>query len=751
MSEFSSPKTTKTSSAYAKSDGRHVAIAGISSPSHDPDDILQSKESRISARQARIQSSREQKMRIDQNEEAGQNQRINKMLDPSENSKSQRQITQSRQRIDHARRAVEEDITSVRVAAVSRESRRRNEDTKRSESIKHTNQECADVSDELATEVQQKWEEALKLNGPYELYEMLLKQKVVCDNLIAAKDKLISEYAAESRKKDDDYVKELKRQAEEINELLHKMDVQYRDYQQVLREELDQVEKAFMEERTDLVEKNVKEIDMLFEQRRASERRYIEERPVRIDDGINQLEEQRTQDAEEYHLIKIRLETDVQILEQQLQQMRATYQLNTEKLEYNFQVLKKRDEENTVTINQQKRKITRLTDVNNGLKSKAAKQEKLSRQELVTLIEDNKRITEQFNDLQKKFRSFQNSDDKKYHDIWEMNEESVRELIRRVLQADQIIHEQQLGQKWSPPAAADIRFLKSRHISDSPNKSSESDPATDDTVSISITSRLFRKRNRITQKLIDLLSSEATFLVADKLLKILQPLSQDEQKLLKVDSIFQSLKITTIDHIASLLKHCMKTAYHGLIDLVVFDLGTEAGELSVDEEFDNAGARLEDVFVHPDEVVKQIGAFMEELKKASSEKDNRDRPEDTRGKGDEMAGAETSSTSTNQNEGSPGSNIIGDDSEKAKQYWEKLSNVIDEKNYRIWNSVLNAMEQYHLLLVNRHNLNAEVESLQQQNHELKLLLGEYMNSDVNNALEIPPSRIFSGQYSGMSG
>lgn len=48
-----------------------------------------------------------------------------------------------------------------------------------------------------------------------------------------------------------------------------------------------------------------------------------------------------------------------QILEQQLQQMKATYQLNQEKLEYNFQVLKKRDEENTITKSQQKRKITR--------------------------------------------------------------------------------------------------------------------------------------------------------------------------------------------------------------------------------------------------------------------------------------------------------------------------------------------------------------------------------------------------------
>lgn len=87
--------------------------------------------------------------------------------------------------------------------------------------------------------------------------------------------------------------------------------------------------------------------------------------------------------------------------------MRATYQLNQEKLDYNFQVLKKRDEENQITRNQQKRKITRyahnvfispyqdillyvplmnmnhvyfcsfrLQDVLNGLRIKIAKQEK---------------------------------------------------------------------------------------------------------------------------------------------------------------------------------------------------------------------------------------------------------------------------------------------------------------------------------------------------------------------------------------
>lgn len=56
--------------------------------------------------------------------------------------------------------------------------------------------------------------------------------------------------------------------------------------------------------------------------------------------------------------------------------MKATYQLNQEKLEYNYQVLRKREDENNITRSQQKRKITRLSDVLSGLKIKLAKQEK---------------------------------------------------------------------------------------------------------------------------------------------------------------------------------------------------------------------------------------------------------------------------------------------------------------------------------------------------------------------------------------
>jgi dynein regulatory complex protein 1 len=43
-----------------------------------------------------------------------------------------------------------------------------------------------------------------------------VSQKDECDALITTKNRLINEYIAELKSKDDEYVKELKRQAEEI-------------------------------------------------------------------------------------------------------------------------------------------------------------------------------------------------------------------------------------------------------------------------------------------------------------------------------------------------------------------------------------------------------------------------------------------------------------------------------------------------------------------------------------------------------
>jgi len=43
------------------------------------------------------------------------------------------------------------------------------------------------------------------------------------------------------------------------------------------------------------------------------------------------------------------------------------------------------------------------------------------------------------------------SDSKKFNHIWQMNEEECKKLAQSIVEADRIIHEQQLGLPWSPP------------------------------------------------------------------------------------------------------------------------------------------------------------------------------------------------------------------------------------------------------------------------------------------------------------
>ncbi|VDP55344.1 unnamed protein product [Schistosoma mattheei] len=165
----------------------------------------------------------------------------------------------------------------------------------------------------------------------------------------------------------------------------------------------------------------------------------------------------RTKYSEEYNALKISLGAEVETFESHLQKLKSTYQLNLEKLDYNYQVLKRRDEENTVLKSNQKRRITRLQDTLNNLRIKSNKQEQQYKVENEQLSEDYKRRMENYSDLQKKSKLLIESVQRNFHDIWIMNEENLKQLGNRLLEAHRIITEQQLGLTWNPP---DISFME---------------------------------------------------------------------------------------------------------------------------------------------------------------------------------------------------------------------------------------------------------------------------------------------------
>ncbi|KAJ3349466.1 hypothetical protein HDU83_000531 [Entophlyctis luteolus] len=754
------PATSRDGAAAQSNGGGNSGNSGNANGTNNNGASL--KEARIHARKIRIEAARMAKMKPEKIEESDVRRKPKVEIEKKDAGKARLQTSVSNAKIDSIKLSTTELVTNIRVGIVARESQRRLDDVKKSELWAKKRTDDAGKTADMQDDINSQWSKIFAVNSdrPYELNDLLSKQKEACDALMASKNKLMNEYMVDLKAKDDDYVKELKRQAEEIDTLIARMEEQYRSMQVTLREELEQIEKAFIDERTELIETNRREIETLFENRRENEAKYLEERAERIGDHLKQLEALRVRDAEEYNLVKIKLETDVQVLEQQLQQMRATYQLNTEKLEYNFQVLKKREEENASILATQKRKITRLTDHLNLLKQKMTKQERVYQQEYVSLTEDYKRILEQYKELQKKFRHFQISDNAKYSEIWTMNEESTMELVRKVIAADRIIVEQQLGMKWEGPKQeflekslmfatkgaketitddderVRITGMQTSNFNGNTGDLEEhsTDPAMNSRDSLAAKFKETKLSNapagysKTMKRMLELLCNEAGFLVEEKLQKLLAPLHKDEQSLMKLDSIFKALSVETVEDIEKLTSFFVARAP---INSTSANANKEAN-ITLSENSTQLTS-----LIHPNDVIRAIRKFVEDhrVSKATSGRhasfeDQDDQSEGILEDSDKMTkkqvANETKTTSkVNQH----------------KMYWENMACVIDDKTYRIWMGVHAAMKKYNALLTERCQLTQEIDAVRTQSEELKGLLRQYMSAKVNDELEVPPTQI----------
>ncbi len=313
----------------------------------------------------------------------------------------------------------------------------------------------------------------------------------------------------------------------------------------------------------------------------------MEAKQARDEANQKEIDDLRVRDASDYNKLKIKLETDIQTLEQQLEDMRATYQLNTEKLEYNYRVLTERDMENSATLNQQKRKLSRLKDVLSSLIQKYTQTDAQQRHQNNELTEEYRRLTKQYKDLQKKCQHFEEHDQLKYAEVWKMHEEETAAQLEKILQADKIIHEQQLGLVWIPPRC-DLRHVKIdrdavHHGETLDTTTSSSSPLSSSSSSSSLpTNRRdgqdppshqhhhhhhYHDRHVSSTKLkwmLKMLVSEAGFLASDthrthhphhETLDAIDSVQDDDAELVRADSILRSLGVQNDQDIERLLSY----------------------------------------------------------------------------------------------------------------------------------------------------------------------------------------------------
>ncbi|XP_053483644.1 dynein regulatory complex protein 1-like [Ictalurus furcatus] len=672
----------------------------------EPSVEAQNPEDRIKARRNRITARAQAKKRQELGDDFQERAETQVEVRPS-----QRQMEQSERHMNKLKADGTELVTNILVAVDARESKRREElrEANRLRLEKLENESKS--STEKFSKLMNKWTEVKTKVIHQELRDDLRKQQQLCWQIIEDKNKLINELQQELKGRDDRFVKDRKREVEEVDLLIERMQGQISSLKKDCRKELDLIESSLGDERRDLLTAHKNKWEHQREERSDKELEYLLQRMKMLEEYESLLDRLRAESAEESNKIRIKLETDVQCLEQDLQVRKATYQLNQEKLEYNVQMLKKYEEEYAISKAQQIRRVTRLQDTRNNLKKRRAVQEKQSHEEIQSLTNKYKRLVQQYKDVQKRIRHFAAVDAKRYEEVWLMNEDEAKALVCRIMDLDRVIHEHMLGLTWSPPPLPFMDHSGPKQLQrtaqqvaaqvlveeDETRDQTERERCTPEDSGGSLESGMAGVDRTTVKRMLELLSDEMGFLIESKLLKLLSSMEKDEQTSLKLDTIFSAMGIENEEDINMMTKFLLKYKQRR----------TEK------ENMVNNQAEKESNLIHPNDLLRALRAFTAQYCNAR-----------------ELA----------QHKGSALVLERMNDSE-VEAYWENVANFVPEAKLKVWRALKTGLKKYHTELTKRSKLLTETQQVKQQNSELCVLLNKYQNSKVIAELMIPPSQM----------
>ena len=145
------------------------------------------------------------------------------------------------------------EVTQVRVVNDESEAKRRIDDERmRHERLAKLQHEAL-TSAKANAAIEMKWAELIEKEIPQELHQDIQAQMTGCASIIKSKDNLISEFLMQLRGKDEEYVRSLRQQAEDVESLLSKIRSEFNGMHTEYDRELDAIEDAYIEEREKII------------------------------------------------------------------------------------------------------------------------------------------------------------------------------------------------------------------------------------------------------------------------------------------------------------------------------------------------------------------------------------------------------------------------------------------------------------------------------------------------------------------
>lgn len=672
--------------------------------------------------------------------------------DQAANRTGAQQVSDSLFVLDNKKHSGLQNVTAIRVATNDSEAKRRieDEDLRRSRLAKLQQEALASAKANAAIEM--KWAELLEKDIPQELHQEINLQMESCHKIISSKDDLIKDFQQQLRAKDEEYVRTLRQQADDVDDLLGRIRSEFKELQGEYEKEFDSIEEAYLEERERIIAQQTGEIDGMFEHRKNAEVAYKEDKQKREDQYQGDIEELITRGADQYNKLKIELEMNIQALKQQLEEIRATYQLNTEKLDYNYRVLTELDVEKTAELARYKRKLNKLKGQLNVLVTRFTEMEAQDTKTNNELTDDYRGLTLKYKELQAKFRHFEIADTTKYDEVWTMHEEEVKDMVDQLLKADKIITEQQLGLVWKPPDMHALQRVLGRHGglglagSDQATVASEADTLAGDGASSaaggggggsvggpgnevnSVISAEAVRQKKIAgarvRAVLKMLALEAGFMINPQVAESIDSLPNDDADVSRAETMLKALGVKTEQRLNSLVKYFF---IEKEVDLTFENQDANNGD---DDDFEGELALItnapEDVIelrdmIRPEDVIAAVKAYLEDVS------------------------VETGPVGVSANGGGKATQeeirIAQKRLAAMRNYWYQLSQLVNDESVQVWHQLEGDMGKVKEMLSKRASAIDEVDALNAQNAQLKSLLNQYLGDvNTNTAFKVPPAQ-----------
>uniref|UniRef100_UPI0025ADF9AE dynein regulatory complex protein 1 n=1 Tax=Doryrhamphus excisus TaxID=161450 RepID=UPI0025ADF9AE len=578
------------------------------------------------------------------------------------------------QRISQLERRLLELVINIQTEADAKESMRRSELEEARRIRSEMLQKEAKSSQEKFEEITSRWSLAEQTAIPQELQETLTWQQLLCAELIEDKRKVIKDLQQELKFGDDRYVKDLRRQAEEMDAMMKRSEELISTLIQAYREELAHIESVYQQEHDVLLTKEqtewencVKELWDNQEVRLMERRRAVEEYEAKIHNLMMNPEQK-------YDAMRAEYDAKFQDLEREHQQMLADSMIS------NIKHMKHKADRDGSSLAHMKSRITSLQTELKNLRSKYTTQQKRSEKQSRRLSDDYKRSIEQYERMQLRIKHFAATDAKQFEETWRMLDKEIRQQAEKAVLIDSLICKHHLGLAWERPRGdsfvGPVHLQKQTSMEHgATNVNSDGMDAASETEKVSM---------ETLKELMELLCDESGFLVEDKV-QLLSTLDKEERNVVKLDALLYAFGIEEEDMpklAAFLLNDHQRESYHDI------STKTQGGATS-------SSSNLTSDLIQPNRIMPALKNFLKQhhrFRRISTSEQPRYWSADMW------------------------------DSSADKTHWESLANIIPEDKLKVWDAAEIILKKHLAVLTEISDCMPEIEGLEQQNAELRMLL-----------------------------